>query len=328
MVLESVLFEVVKFLLGWLSKTFDLENRLPGLFSRLKGVERSLWADASRKRLNTLFTDETVIHGPYQHSPVIQGSGVITLPPDAQANVDKWLAHLRERDAPNDPHGILCAPVAWMDDPVRFTFQRADYAQLRALREAAAAQSGTPPQVLSANALIVCPEDRVVMLHRRSPASATYPNCLHTVGGAYWPPGTEGRSGDGNSLRRTVLREVLEETHANIALDKATPMVIMEEVRTGFVQVAYLGCVISAAMRQDIEENAEGHVVWIGYDDLERRLREDTTWVPTGKAGVLAWLAMAAPGAGHRPRFGKLSPTQLFKRLTDEPKAPAQASAA
>lgn len=311
MLIEIVLklFEV---LLDLLIKVFKLEERVPQLFRRLKRVERSLWNDLARQRINDELAAQAVIHGPYTLSPRI------VLRPRLVHDDHKATLARQQREklagvSPNDPHGLLLGDVRWADDPLSFEIQPADFADLLVLRSVSPVQS--PPRVLSANALVVCDELRLIMLHRRSKDSATYPGCLHTVGGGYWPPGFDGREGDGLDLRHTATREVYEETRASIVIDDGTPLVAMEELRTGFIQIAFLGCPISAQNHRRIQDNPEGHVVWLGFDELESRLRSDVDWVPTAKASILAWLAMTAPGAGERPRFNGKSPTELFKAL-------------
>lgn len=253
-----------------------------------------------------------MLHGPYVEEPALQ-----VLPRQELDPALRELAAGRRENlrgvAPNDPHALVVNEVKWNDDPPLFQLRPIDFAELCVLR---AAPEGHRPRVLSANALVVCADTRSILLHRRSDTSATYPSCLHTIGGGYWPPGVDGREGDGQKIRHTAVREVYEETRATIVIKDATPKVILQELHTGFVQVAFLGCAIDAEARRHIQHNAEGSVVWLGFDELEERLVDDPDWVPTAKAAVLAWLAMAAPGAGKNPRFGKHQPRELFEAIT------------
>jgi len=56
--------------------------------------------------------------------------------------------------------------------------------------------------------------------------------------------------------------------------------------------------------------NWEGHVEEVLFKDLSQTLR-DPSWVPSGKAHVLAWLALGAPG-WYRGVFGTRSAQRLF----------------
>lgn len=78
-----------------------------------------------------------------------------------------------------------------------------------------------------------------------------------------------------------------------------------------------LGAQISSKQLRRLRENWEGEgVVEVRYEDLKRMLTDPPKpWVPTGKGHVLAWLALGAPGAGRRPRFGPLTPQELFEEI-------------
>lgn len=290
------------------------EYCFPPLMKKLRRGEISLWNDIACGQINRHLEDQAVTHGPYPHEPVL------VIQPRQPPSLAIRDAVERKRAAlgvasPNDPHALVTNRVAWGDDPLQFTLQPIDYAELCVLRETGSRQ--VPPRVLSANALIVCAARRTIMLHRRSDTSATYPGCLHTVGGGYWPPGVDGREGDGLSLRHTVEREVHEETRVTIGVKESTPVLALEEIQTGFIQMAFLGCTIDEEACRRVEGNQEGHVIWVGFDELEKRLLNDDDWVPTAKASVLAWLAMAAPGAGDRPRFGAKRPGDLFRTVVE-----------
>jgi hypothetical protein len=288
------------------------EYCFPPLMKKLRRGEISTWNDLACKQINKHLEHQAVTHGPYPHEPVLVVQPRQPPAPEIRDAVERKRAALGVA-SPNDPHALVTNNVAWGDDPLQFTLLPMDYAQLCVLRETGSRE--TLPRVLSANALIVCAERRTIMLHRRSDTSATYPGCLHTIGGGYWPPGLDGRDGDGRSLRHTVVREVHEETRVNIVVRDSIPVLALEEVQTGFIQMAFLGCTIDEEACRHVEANKEGHVVWVGFDELEKRLLNDDDWVPTAKASVLAWLAMAAPGAGDRPRFGKKRPGDLFRTV-------------
>jgi 8-oxo-dGTP pyrophosphatase MutT (NUDIX family) len=302
--------DLIVFIFKEIYKGLRLGERIPVLFRRLTGRKLNPWTEDDRTRINGFLAPLAIVHGPYDDDPKLEISP--RTPYDAAwfALVNRKREQL-EGKSPNDPHALVVADVRWTDIPLHFELKAIDYAELCVLRETR--QEGSPqPQVLSANALVVCAKRRVLMLHRRSSRSATYANCLHTVGGGYWPPGFDGREGDGTSLRHTAMREVFEETRARIGILDATPKIVLQEIDTGFIQLAYLGCTIGEDEHKRIEDSHEGKVVWVGFDDLEQRLLQEEDWVPTAKASILAWLAMGAPGAGVDARFAKKKAIKVF----------------
>lgn len=281
---------------------------LPSLLRGGKGIQGNVWVP----QLNRRFQGEAVVHGAYRYEPLIQIDGTYTLTAEQSAFAQQERRQLAFTQ-PNDPHALLAAEPHWDDDPLHLRVRTLDFAAVRALRQPELNPDPRPP-LISANMVLLCRETRQVILHRRAESSDTYAGALHTFGGAYWPPGVDGREADKHSLRNTAVREVMEETEASLSLDDEPPMVVLLEVKTGFVQLTFLGVNVSARQAQLISPNREGTIVRVGFDDLPGRLmRED--WVPTGRAALLAWLAMGAPNAGWRPRFGGRSPSRLFTQL-------------
>jgi len=188
---------------------------------------------------------------------------------------------------------------------VHLAVRTLDFAGVRALR-----LEGRRPLVLSAGALLVCSATQEVLLHRRGLNMDKYSSCLHTTGGGYMPPSSHGRD-DGTSLRATAEREVHEETRLALPPGASPPRLLAQELATGFIQLLYLGFDLPRAAVERAQPNWEGHIERVPFSALHAvLLRSD--WVPSGKAHVLAWLALGAPGAGDAPRFGVLTPTQLF----------------
>jgi hypothetical protein len=263
-------------------------------------------------RLNERLRGEAEVFGPYQHEPEIHIDGAVVL---TQAQAD-FAARERAKlggQRPNDPHAILDREPHWSDDPLSLHVRTLDFASAMALRDPAL-NPDPRPQILSANLVLVCPETREVILHRRAEDSATYPSALHTFGGAYWPPGVEGRVGDRRRLSATALREVNEETEAALGVEDE-PMIVLRELRTGFVQLAFVGVALSARKAQRLRPNREGSITRIAFDELPRVLLQEKNWVPTGQAALLAWLAMGAPNAGSKPTFAGMSPAAVFDRI-------------
>jgi len=262
-------------------------------------------------RLNELFRNEVELFGPYRHEPVIHLDGPLSLNFAQGGSAAKERSQLAiDPNKSNDPHAVLSSEPIWTDDPVHFHAQFCDYATVRVLRNESLSTNPRPP-VLSANILMICRETREIILHRRAPWSDHLPNYLHTLGGAYWPPHVDNREGDRLSLRRTAIREVGEESDAAFPLVEST-MVLFREPATGFVQLAFLGVNISAKELRNLKPNREGTLDHVRYDELPRRLRQERYWYPSGKAAILAWLALGAPNGGWLVKFGGIKPTKLF----------------
>lgn len=263
-------------------------------------------------RLNEWFRGEAEVFGPYQHEPEIHIEGPVIF---TQAQADfaaRARAKLGGRQT-NDPQAVLAREPHWSDDPLSLHVRTLDFVGVLALRDPAL-NPDSRPQILSANLVLVCPEAREVILHRRSKDAATYPSALHTFGGAYWPPGVEGRVGDRRRLSATALREVNEEIQAALCVADE-PLIMLRELRTGFVQLAFVGVALSARTAQLLKPNQEGSISRVGFDELPKVLLEEQNWVPTGQASVLAWLAMGAPNAGRKPTFAGMTPAAVFDRV-------------
>jgi len=281
---------------------------LPRVLRRSPELPAASWLP----RLNERFRGEAEVFGPYQHEPDIHIDGPVML---TQEQAD-FAARARTQlggQRPNDPHAILAREPHWGDDPLSLHVRTLDFAAVMALRDPAL-NPDPRPQILSANLVLVCPEMREVILHRRSEDSATYPSGLHTFGGAYWPPGVEGRVGDRRRLMATALREVNEETQAALGVEDE-PMIVLRESRTGFVQLAFVGVALSARKAQRLKANREGSISRVGFDELPKVLLQERNWVPTGQAALLAWLAMGAPNAGNKPTFSGMRPAEVFERV-------------
>ena len=218
----------------------------------------------------------------------------------------------------NEPHALVVSGDDAQTPEIKV--RTTDFADVRARRQQAADSKEPPPPVLSANALLVCPQRKCLLVHRRSQASATYGGALHLFGGAYRPPiqrGTFDSPGDRMSLEFTMVREVFEESGL-IVRSRGEPVAVAHELDTGFVQYVFLGVRITAAECERLSSNSEGNVVEIPFAQLGGRLAESAGWVPSGRAHLLAWLGLGAPGAGFHPKFGKSTPKDLFDQVVGD----------
>ena len=254
--------------------------------------------------LNAHFSNTVKVFCQCRFEPVIHIDGAYQLSDEQQYAAERYRVQLNAAHRPNDLHAILTNTPAWQTDPVVLHARRLDFASVCALRE-----QGNKPAILSSSAVIVCPETSEILLNRRASNLATYPGCLHMPGGAFIPDGTTGI--DDTKLSNTIIREVYEETRIRLHWDALPPMMIAQELSTGFIQLALLGLTVSRSALDSLENNWEGVSVRIPFDHLADALN-DPTWVPSGKAQMLAWLAKGAPGAGLSARFGGQTAHELF----------------
>ncbi len=196
------------------------------------------------------------------------------------------------------------------------------YSHVSAIRETITSldrYKNKSPQVITAGTLLVCPENRqIVVQHRQN--TETHPDHYHTFGGAYRK--TEffeeidfNIANDRNSLKFTLVREVFEET--NIVLNKDNiydEYCVVRQNDDGYIQFYSICAKITSADMDNLQGIDEGSVVIIDFDDLERELMEQN-WVPSGKMHILIWLAFGAPYTSFFERFGGLSAKKLYKKV-------------
>jgi hypothetical protein len=276
------------------------------------GIERISYHFRTRKTVH--------IFGCYDEVPTIEVIGRFVLTEE-----EKRVQGMLPVPKDNDPHAVLDSDPDWSQPRLHFTVKSLEFHEVQALRHAREITRGGFTQaravrVVSANSIILCRESKQLILHYRSKESSTYPLCYHTIGGGYMPPGI-GPKDDLYSLENTLAREVEEEVRAKLTFDRMPRLLIMEESQTGFVQVAFLGMAISAEQANHLPDNprpVEGKPKRVHFDDLPDLLKHPD-WVPTGKAAVLAWLALGAPGAGPYARFGKYSANKLCEEILATP---------
>ena len=281
----------------------------------LRGVRRR--PEDWELRLQDFFPaqDSIRLHGLPRNEPQIKIEGKVDNLSQTQiayAEEQRIQIEKNRRDgklpSSNDPHAILIEEPSWGENPVTFKVRTLEYAEVLALKNA---DPQKVPRRISANALMICRKTKEVILHERDVRSETFGGFLHTPGGSFMPPGY-GPIDDDHRLSRTVRREVLEELSGSINLDENPPMLLMEEVQTGFVQLTFLGVNISAAENKNLRANLEGRVCRIKFSELKDKLVMPVSWVSTGKAAVLAWLALGAPNAGFFRKFAEYKAADLF----------------
>ena len=258
-------------------------------------------------RINSCFRGRVDVLGQTAREPRLRIEGAHTLTDEQNQVAQTEKQCLLDENRPNDSHAILINEPLWLADPIECIAKTLDYAGVRALRA-----EGFKPAILSASAVIVCRETRELLLHMRGSSVATFPNCLHTLGGAYIPGSPANVDPDRGGLRKTLIREVNEETQLSLSDEIFPPMMLCKEIDTGFVQLVFLGFGVKKNMLLQLFGNWEGTPQVVSFDKLPDLLLQPHDWVPSGKAHILAWLALGAPNAGRSPLFGTFSAGKLF----------------
>ena len=89
-----------------------------------------------------------------------------------------------------------------------------------------------------------------------------------------------------------------------------------KELSTGFIQLVFLGIPVDVEDIDRLKGNWEGKIERVPFKNLASVLK-DPTWVPSGKAHVLAWIGLGAPNAKKRQKFGNQTAEQLFNSMLD-----------
>lgn len=263
-----------------------------------------------RLQLNDHFKNEVEIYCFNRLEPKIHIKGRHLL---SSAQLSGAVVHRQQLAAsgrPNDPHALLVNDPLWNADPVNLEVTTVDFSEICALR-----QEGLKPQIISAGGVLLCTEREELVLHRRGDV-ATYPNALHILGGAYIPDGAGVCDPDRAGLHSTAVREIHEETQAHVSVHDTPNMVMAKELSTGFIQLVLLGLPVHSKDIDRLRGNWEGRIERVPFKCLASVLK-DPTWVPSGKAHVLAWLGLGAPNAKKGQKFGNQTAKQLFNAILD-----------
>lgn len=260
-----------------------------------------------QQRLRHEFRDQLELIAFLEAEPTIEIICKVILTEQQQHQAHQFARQLHQSGKPDDPHVIV---VSGLDEqaqnapssanPRRLQVQEILFSELCALRA-----EGQRPAILSASAVLICEDTQEIILQRRAADVATHVNCLHIIGGAFHPG--QDRSNGQASLLATIQREVKEETGITIPLQQlqqawpsSRPLSLVKEKTTGFVQCAAIGISVSAQALQQLQENWEGNLLRVGWHELPDLLK-DPSWVPSGKAHVMTWLAINGWLQFHSP---------------------------
>lgn len=260
--------------------------------------------------INDIYKGKVLIEGGYEFEPEIEDLGIIEINKEFSLKANGYAEDFKKLNIPNDPHAIIVNKYDSTISPVTIEIKKTAYSNLKSWRESCDRKEW--PKILSASSLIIDPVQEKIVLHFRSHNSATFPNHLHTIGGAYWPS-WEGRDGDRGSIRNTAIREAFEEINAPIIIKKNTPLCLLYEVETNFLQFVYLGCAVHES--EYIKNNAEGRVKLVGFNELEKTFKGSLKIVPTCEVAILLWLSIGAPGIADDSDFSGKSARRLFQEL-------------
>jgi hypothetical protein len=181
-----------------------------------------------------------------------------------------------------------------------------DYIHWKTLRDA-----GRKPRSVYAGAVLVCPDEASLYVHKRSPRVATEPGKLHAFAGGFI---VDYQNNADHTLMHACLRELHEESSAQPQLDGAR-VVIVENLEIGWIDVMYMAGVISQTNAQRLKGSKEGEVVALPFAQLEQQLTDNRrSWVSNGIAHHLIWLKLGAPGA---PSWFQKDARNVYSRIAE-----------
>lgn len=250
------------------------------------------------KKLNML--PDVKIYGTTDSIPEIKIDGDYKIDKKYRTEIEKC----RKTLAQNDTQAVVLEVPDIDTVPLVFNAKKLRYAAVKVLRTL-----GNNPYVLSSNAVLVCPERNLLIVDRRSSATDTYNSKFHTLGGAFEV------NRDSANFKINAMREITEESGVPSSIRHDIPILISEEISTKFIQIVFLGAVVSESELKNLTASWESEkLVKLPFDKLEEYLvNEDLySWVPTGKAHILAWLAFGAPGCNGKATFNGKRPEELF----------------
>ena len=256
-----------------------------------------------------------VVYGPGTHEPIFRKDGSLPLT-KKDRDRERSIIEKFPSGYSNDPCAAVVTKPNWSDTPLTVRYYDNKYSEIRTLR-----QRGRYVGIVSANVLLFSEELNAIVVHRRSDSSYDYANTLHTFGGGFIPPGTSQR-GDHSGIRHAAIREIFEESDAGIHVPDSTQRIVIDEIKTQFIQLAYLGVNVTEEQVDNMRGNWEGDPIRIRFAELENNLLNLDGWTPTGWVHVLLWLALDTPGATRSIKFGNLTGPDLANGILRKCLAP------
>jgi hypothetical protein len=240
--------------------------------------------------------------------PILKSTGRFKIPNDL-ADQAKIEAKKLKTDT---PHALYVSPTYLRTSPLTLYYKTLLYSELRALQN-----NEQSLGIITANAIIVDPDKEKIYFQHRSENVVFYPNKITIFGGGYTPYADFyiGEN-DGDNIKNTIYREVLEESGFICDFDEA-PMLLTKELNTKNIQINFLGAKILKKEKPSTEW--EGGIIEVDYNELPYFLiKTFKDWTPLGFASILSWLAIGAPGAGDNVRFNGYSAYEFFEILIEK----------
>ena len=258
-----------------------------------------------------LINDELRIPlSPRTNESLLYNEGRLNIESEIKCKSSQITRNLKKNGQPNDPIAVLLSPPNWEDgDSLTLSFKTTFYSDVKALR-----QSGQHLYVVSATGVLFSEDEQCLLVHRRGSQSDYYPNTLHTLGGAYMPPGI-GDRGDYNGLKECLVREVHEESGISLLIPDNTPKLLIDEHKIGFIQTSFLGINVPGTQLNETRPTWEGKVVKVPFQELLDRMMEVESWTLSGWIQIVLWLALGTPNSNSKLMFGKQTAEQLCQFL-------------
>jgi hypothetical protein len=232
---------------------------------------------------------------------------LVTLGQFSLTRQEKVLLKAKRRDGGhNDPVAILDSFPIVTDERLTFYIRDTEYFAVEIIKQT----RGRRPTMVAGDALVVCPEAKQVLLHRRGPGARAYKRRLNTFGGSYSP------YFDHQDLLDTARRETHEEARLCFGTNQQPPLILSHQPDIGYLTVAMLGLEVTKVESEQAKGMTEGAIERVSFSSLGERLSGKEIWEPSGKAQVLSWLALGAPVHSRKSlRFGDLTGQGLFDLL-------------
>jgi len=247
------------------------------------------------RELNRYFHNEVKLHQIFENiEPIIEINEVYNSDFCTAKEIEVKNQIIRQDGFDNEPHALLESYTDLGNTPIVFDAKKTYFSTILCLRD-----KNIKPNIISAGAVLIDNEKKVLIVHQRSLNSATYPGYYHILGGAFLPKMNNYSTTYDTTLKYTVIREIAEETNSEIEIKNLNDVryrTFSEELTTGFIQYEFLGATVN--IKGNGHGNWEGNLIHIPFSELEDKLIK-LNWVPSGKMHILAWLALGAPNSNY-----------------------------
>jgi pyrimidine deaminase RibD-like protein len=277
-----------------------IELNRPFIESRKKSSLSRIWFDEIELACN----HKVKILADLDQAPRMNRIGTFHFPPNLISEYEK---RMKENEKHNYGWNEKIAEYRGIREFGKvIDYEDYNYIQWKTLRE-----TGNRPRAIYAGAILVCPEERSIFIHKRSKNVETEPGKLHGFLGGFI---VDFNNQADDTLLHACLREVHEESSSQPNIDNSR-VVIVENLDIGWIDVMFMAGVISSSNADRIKPSKEGEVIKLDFSQLEKELTENNQeWVSNGIAHHLIWLKLNAPGA---PKWFQKEAQNMYKRITN-----------